>query len=108
MKRVHYAWIVAAVGFVTLITTAGFRSTSGVLIIPLEDEFGWSRATLGLAVSVNLLFFGLGGPFAAAFAERYGLRRVMIAALAAVSVGSSLTVFMHAPWQLILLWGVVN
>ena len=46
MKRVHYAWIVAAVGFVTLITTAGFRSTSGVLIVPLQDEFGWSRATI--------------------------------------------------------------
>ena len=108
MRRVHYAWIVAAVGFVTLITTAGFRSTSGVLIVPLQDEFGWSRATLGFAVFVNLMLFGLGGPFAAALAERYGLKRVMIGALLAVSIGSSLTVFMSAPWQLMLLWGVVN
>ena len=108
MRRVHYAWIVAAVGFVTLITTAGFRSTSGVLIVPLQDEFGWSRATLGFAVFVNLMLFGLGGPFAAALAERYGLKRVMIGALLAVSVGSSLTIFMSAPWQLVLLWGVVN
>jgi MFS family permease len=108
MKRVHYAWIVAAVGFVTLITAAGFRSTSGVLIVPLEDEFGWSRATIGLAISINLVCFGLAGPFAAALVERFGLRRVMIAALVAVSVGSSLTVFMQAPWQLCLLWGVVN
>ena len=82
MKRVHYAWIVAAVGFVTLITTAGFRSTSGVLIVPLQDEFGWSRSLLGFAVFVNLMLFGLGGPFAAALAERYGLKRVMIGALA--------------------------
>lgn len=108
MRRPHYAWIVAAVGFVTLITTAGFRSTSGVLIVPLQDEFGWSRATLGFAVSINLFLFGLGGPFAAALAERYGLRRVMIGALLCVSIGSSLTVFMHAPWQLDLLWGVIN
>ena len=108
MRRVHYAWVVAAVGFVTLITTAGFRSTTGVLIVPLQDEFGWSRATLGFAVSVNLLLFGLCGPFAAALAERYGLKRVMISALAAVSVGSSLTIFMHQTWQLVLLWGVVN
>jgi sugar phosphate permease len=108
MRRVHYAWIVAAVGFVTLITTAGFRSTSGVLIVPLQEEFGWSRALLGFAVFVNLMLFGLCGPFAAALAERYGLKRVMIGALAAVSIGSSLTVFMSAPWQLVLLWGVVN
>jgi MFS family permease len=108
MRRVHYAWIVATVGFVTLITTAGFRSTSGVLIVPLQDEFGWSRAMLGFAVFVNLMLFGLCGPFAAALAERYGLKRVMIGALLAVSVGSSLTVFMSATWQLVLLWGVVN
>jgi MFS family permease len=108
VRRVHYAWIVAGVGFVTLITAAGFRSTSGVLIVPLEDEFGWSRATIGLAVSINLLCFGLGGPFAAALVERFGLRRVMATALVTVSAGSALTVLMTEPWQLCLLWGVVN
>jgi MFS family permease len=104
----HYAWAVAAVGFVTLITAAGFRSTTGVLIVPLQDEFGWSRATIGFAVSINLILYGLGGPFAAGFVERFGMRRVTIAALIGVSVGSSLTIFMDAPWQLDLLWGIVN
>jgi MFS family permease len=108
MRRVHYAWVVAAVGFVTLITAAGFRSTPGVLIVPLQDEFGWSRATIGFAVSVNLIFYGLGGPFAAGLVERFGMQRVTVGALLGVSAGSSLTVFMHAPWQLDILWGVVN
>ena len=48
MKRVHYAWVMSAVGFVVLITAAGFRSTPGVLIVPLQGQFGWSRATSGL------------------------------------------------------------
>ena len=108
MRRVHYAWIVAAVGFVTLITAAGFRSTSSVLIVPLQHEFGWSRATISLSISINLILYGLGGPFAAALVERFGVRRVVIGALVGVSAGSSLTVFMSAPWQLDLLWGVVN
>ncbi|HZQ82688.1 MAG TPA: MFS transporter [Gaiellaceae bacterium] len=108
MRRVHYAWIVALIGFVALITSAGFRSTSGALIVPLQNDFGWSRATIGLAVSINLIFYGLGGPFAAGLVERYGMRRVTIGALIGVGTGSSLTVFMHASWQLDLLWGVVN
>jgi len=108
VRRVHYAWVVAAVGFVTLITAAGFRSTPGVLIVPLQDEFGWSTATIGLAISINLVLYGLGGPFAAGFVERFGLRRVTIVALLIVSAGSSLTILMNAPWQLDLLWGVVN
>jgi MFS family permease len=105
---VHYAWVVAAVGFVALITAAGFRSTTGILIVPLQDEFGWSRATIGLAISINLVLYGLGGPFAAALVERFGVRRVAISAFLAVSVSSGLTTLITAPWQLDLLWGVVN
>src|SRR5690242_2628071 len=108
MRRVHYAWIVAAVGFVTLITAAGFRSTTGVLIVPLQDEFGWSRATIGIAIPIHLLPYGLGGPFAAALVERFGVRRVAVSAFLAVSASSGLTTLMHAPWQLDVLWGLVN
>jgi MFS family permease len=96
-----------AVTFVTLLGAAGFRSTPAVLIVPLHDEFGWSRATIGLAVSVNLILFGLMGPFAAALMGRFGLRRVVVTALACIAAGSLLTTQMTAAWQLVLLWGVV-
>jgi len=105
--RLHYAWVVAAVTFVVLLGSSGFRSTPGVLIVPLEEAFGWSRATISLAVSVNLVLFGFSGPFAAAAMVRFGVRRVVLVALAAVAAGSALTVLMTAPWQLVLLWGVV-
>lgn len=106
--RLHYAWVVVGVGFVALVMSAGFRSTAGVLLIPLHDEFGWSHETIGLAVSLNLLCFGLGAPFAAAFVERFGMRRVISVALAVIAVSSLLTIGMTEPWQLFLLWGVVN
>ncbi|MFP3962639.1 MFS transporter [Actinomadura fulvescens] len=105
--RVHRAWPVAAVAFVALIGAAGFRATPGVLMVPLQDEFGWSRATTSLAVSVNLVLFGLTAPFAAALMERFGIRRVTSAALTLVAAGSGLTVFMEASWQLVLCWGVL-
>jgi MFS family permease len=103
----HLAWVVAAVAFVAAIGAAGFRATPGVLITPLQDEFGWSRATISAAVSVNLLLFGLTAPFAAALMERFGMRRVVSVALLLVSAGSGLTVFMRASWQLVLCWGVL-
>jgi MFS family permease len=105
--RIHYAWIVAAVTFITLLGASGFRSTPGVLIVPLQHEFGWDRATIALAVSINLVLFGFSGPFAAAAMERFGVRRVVLVALLTVAAGSTLTIVMHAPWQLYLLWGVV-
>jgi MFS family permease len=105
--RLHYAWIVFGVTFFTLLAAAGIRSTPGVLIVPLEHEFGWSRAEISLAVGINLLLFGLSGPFAAALMARFGVRRVVICALLLIATGVGLTSVMRTSWQLDLLWGVV-
>ena len=106
--RVHYAWVVAGVAFLSLVMASGFRSVTGVLLIPLHEEFGWSHETIGLAVSLNLLCFGLGAPFAAALVERAGVRRVVGTSLAAIAVSALLTIRMTETWQLFLLWGLVN
>ncbi|WP_233513944.1 MFS transporter [Micromonospora craterilacus] len=105
--RLHPAWIVAAVAFVALVGAAGFRATPSVLLHPLHAEFRWPLATISAAVSVNLLLYGLTAPFAAALMDRFGIRRVVAAALALVAAGSGLTVFMTASWQLVLCWGVL-
>ncbi|WP_119294880.1 MFS transporter [Streptomyces sp. YIM 130001] len=103
----HRAWFVAAVAFVTIIGAAAFRSLPGLLIDPLHQEFDWSRGTIGFAVSVNLALYGLTAPFAAALMDRFGIRRVVAVALTLISVGSLLTVWMTAAWQLILYWGLL-
>ncbi|MGE5703714.1 MAG: MFS transporter [Clostridia bacterium] len=105
--RFHYAWIVAGVTFFILLIGAGIRSTPGVLMVPLEEEFGWSRSTISLALAINLLLYGLSGPFTAALMDRFGIRRVTVLALLLLSFGTALTTWMHASWQLTLLWGVV-
>ena len=105
--RVHYAWIVAAVTLVVLVTTAGFRSNAGVLIVPLHEEFGWSRGTISAAASLGLLMFGLSAPFAAALHDKLGMRRVIMGALTIIAVASLLSTQITAPWQLVLLWGVL-
>ena len=106
-QRIHPAWAVAAVAFVALVGAAGFRATPSVMIQPLHDEYGWSTGTISAAVSVNLLLYGLTAPFAAALMDRFGIRRVVMAALLLVAAGSGLTVFMTASWQLVLYWGVL-
>lgn len=103
--RIHRAWWVAGITMAALVAAAGFRSSTGALLVPLEEEFGWSRATTSGAVSLNLIVYGLTAPFAAALMERFGVRHVVAAALALVAVGSGLTLVMTSPWQLWLLWG---
>lgn len=105
--RFHYAWIIAGVTFFILLIGAGIRSAPGVFMVPVEQEFGWSRSVISLALSINLLLYGLVGPFAAALMDRFGIRRITVVALLLLALGSALTTWMQASWQLTLLWGVV-
>lgn len=106
-RRLHPAWIVAGVAFLALVGAAGFRSAPSALMVPLEQEFGWTRAELSVAVSVNILLYGLTAPFAAALMERFGIRRVTSVALVAVAAGAALSVFVTQSWMLVLTWGVL-
>ena len=105
--RLHYAWIVAAIVFVTLLVGAGTRSAPSILIVPLEKEFGWSRATISFAIALNIFLYGMLGPFAAAIMDRFGIRHTVMGALALIAAGVALTIPMTQTWQLILLWGFV-
>ena len=106
LRRIHRAWWVALVTFLVLLASAAFRSSFGVMVVPIEDEFGWSRAATSIAVSINLVFYGVTAPFAAALMERFGIRLIMSLALALIAVGTGATVVMTDSWQLTLLWGV--
>ena len=106
-RTIHPAWIALAVTFLVLLTAAAVRATPGVLFLPLEQEFGWSRSTVSLAVSVNILLYGLVGPFAGALMQQLGVRRTTLIALALLATGVSLATLVSRPWQLVLLWGVV-
>lgn len=106
-SRLHYAWVIAGVTFIVLLVSAGVRATPGVLLVPLEQEFGWSRATTSTAISINIALYGLMGPFAAALVERFGLRRTVAVSLVVLAAAMAAVTFMWAPWQLILLWGFI-
>ena len=106
-RRLHPAWIVAAVAFLALVGAAGFRAAPGVLMVPLQQEFGWSTTVLSAAVSINLVLFGLTAPFAAALMERFGIRAVTATALVLIGAGSALTVLVNESWQILLTWGLL-
>lgn len=104
---VHYGWVVAAVTFLTMMVGACAVGAPGVLIGPLQAEFGWDVADISAAFAVRLALFGLVGPFAAMFINHFGVRRISLVALVLVGVGVVGSLAMTGLWQLFLLWGVV-
>jgi len=104
----RYAFVALGTVFVCLLVSAGVRGAIGVLMVPWQDAFGWSRATIALAAAIGIFLYGLVGPFAAALIQRFGVRRVMLIALAMVSAATASSMFMTRPWQLVLTWGVLS
>ncbi|HTD07199.1 MFS transporter [Undibacterium sp.] len=105
--RFNYAWLVLGLIFVVLLAAAGIRATPAVMIVPLEQEFGWNRATISFAISVNIALYGLIGPFSAAAMQRFGVRPVVLIGLCLLSAGTALSTFMQLPWHMVLTWGLL-
>ena len=107
MKRLHYAWVVTSVTFFALLAASAVRAAPGVILVPLEIEFGWDRAIISLAVSVSLITFGLGGPLGGTLVDRFGPRRALLSGLAAIALGLFFLLSLRDLWQLYLVWGVL-
>ncbi len=104
----RYAFVVVGVIFLALLISSGLRSAPSVMMVPLEEAFGWRRDTISFATAIGIFLYGLAGPFAAAFMERFGLRKTILGALALMSASTALSLLMSQPWHLIATWGVMS
>ena len=107
-RGLFYGWVVVGVTVVTLLVSAGIRAAPGVLIVPLEQDLGWSRSFLSFAVSVGLLLFGFAGPLAGWLVDRAGPRAVMLGGLALMGGSMVASALMRAEWQAVLFWGALS
>ena len=106
-RNLYYGWVVAGSTFLVMLATAGAMGAPGVIIQPLEKEFGWSTAQISVALAVRLALFGLIAPFAAAFINRFGVRPVVVSAVAMIVAGILASMAMTQVWELVALWGVI-
>ena len=106
-RGIHYAWVIAAVTFLAMLTTSAALGLPGAMLQPLSKEFGWSTDQLSSVFAVRFALFGLLGPFAAIFIMRFGLRRIMVVAASLIAVAMVLATGVTQLWQLFFLWGLV-
>ncbi|MBA1242400.1 MFS transporter [Pseudomonas japonica] len=106
-RNLHYGWVVVAATFLVMLVAAAAMGAPGVLIVPLQQEFGWSTSEISVALALRLVLFGLLGPFAAALINHFGLRPVVVTALGLIAAGFLGSRMMTELWQLLLFWGVV-
>ena len=90
-----------------MLAGVGVRAAPGVMIVPLQQAFGWDVSTISGAVSLNIILLGATGPFLTGLMQVIGLKRTMIGCLVILMAGTALSTFMNQPWQLFLTWGLM-
>ena len=105
--HVHYAWVALAVAFTAMMSSVAVRAAPGVMMLPLQRAFGWDLSTISVAVSINVVLLGIAGPFLTGLVQVAGLKRTMMLCLTVLMTGTGLSLFMTAPWQLFLTWGLL-
>ncbi len=101
-------FVVVAVIFLALLSSAGLRATPGVLMLPLQTALGWNLGVISSSAAIGIFLYGLAGPFAAAVMQRFGIRRTALGALTLMSASIGASYFMTAPWELFLTWGLLS
>jgi MFS family permease len=106
--RVFYGWYVLAAAFAIMFFNSGGRSTIGIMMKPMADDFGWSRGAISAAVFVNLGMYALAGIVAGRLYDRYGPKWVIAGSTLLFSGGFALMATMHSLWQFLLYYGVLS
>ena len=106
-RGLHFSWMIVAITFLTMLTSSAALGLPGALLQPLSREFGWNTDQISSALAIRFMLFGLIGPFAAIFMERFGLRKVICLALALIAACLIFSTQMSQFWHLFVLWGLV-
>jgi MFS family permease len=106
-QNIHYGWAMVALTFLTAVCAAAALSMPGVLLLPLSQEFGWTRADVSGAIALMLVMFGGMAPFSGALIQRFGLRRVVTVALLLAAAALLGTTQVTQNWHLWLSIGIV-
>jgi MFS family permease len=79
----------------------------GAYFKPLTEEFGWSRAQISAAYSLNRLEGGLEGPFGGYFTDKYGARIVNFIGFFMAGLGLILMNWVNSLTMFLFLWGFI-
>ena len=106
-RGIHYGWVMVALTFLIMLSTAAAMGSPGVFIGPLGQEYGWTNGEVSAPLGLRFALYGLVAPFAAALIMRYGVRGVVTISIAMILTGLGLSTQMTALWQLWATWGVL-
>ena len=77
----YYGWYVVATAMFIAAVTTGARNGFGVFVVPMSEEFEWSRTAISVAAGTGWLMNGITQPLLGHVFDRFNSRRVILICL---------------------------
>lgn len=107
VANAHYGWYIVAMGTTLQLTTNFVSQAYSILIVVMEDSFGWSLTATALAYSLRAVIGAMLSPWAGILGDRYGAKKVMLVGAGFFAGGLVLLSTITEVWQLFLYYSIV-
>ncbi len=84
-----YGWFVVATAMFIAAVTTGARNGFGVFVVPMSEEFEWSRTAISVAAGTGWLMNGITQPLLGHVFDRFNSRRVILISLLVVGLATA-------------------
>ena len=105
--KYHYAWVIVALMSVIQMAGGSIRNIFGVLIDPLQEQYGWQLGDLSAAYAIASLTAAVGSPAVGWIADRYGERKTLLAGVLLFAGGMALGGAVSELWHMYIAYGVL-
>ena len=102
----HYAWIIIAIAAFMHMAGGSIRQAFGVLVVPLQENMGWSPATVTLAYSIASLVGATLAPISGMATDRFGSRKVIVVGVLFFFLGAMITGAATQIWHIWISYGI--
>ncbi|MAF38106.1 MAG: hypothetical protein CL696_04350 [Chloroflexi bacterium] len=106
LPRVHYAWIIIGLSVLLYLGGGSITQAFGVVILPLQDEYGWSQGSITLAYGISAIVSAVLSPMIGVATDRYGGRPVLFAGMACFFIGTAISALATDVWHIWVSYGI--
>ncbi len=102
-----YGWIIVGIAVIGMTLTYGTRHSFSVFFPAILNEYGWSRGSTALMLSLNILMYGISAPFAGFLVDHWKPRRVLLIGVVILSFTTAFCAFATELWHFYILFGLL-
>ena len=104
---IFYGWFIVAASFFVIMMTMGARNGVGVFVLPMSEEFSWSRSSISFAAALGILLNGVSQPILGHLYDRVGGRKLILIGATVIGITAILLAFTFHIAYFIFVFGVV-